>query len=93
VIWNDKKWVTKTPVVTVILLEGGNIQQLIRMWTERSSEGQSFWGWLQVNAALWLWWNFYRVMTPESRSAYWSPRTSIGINALVMASVLYFRYS
>jgi hypothetical protein len=90
-LWNDKKWVGRTPVVTAVLLEGANAHQLWRMWSEQSALGQSFWGWFQVHIALWLWWNFYRVMTPDQ---LWARRTavlSIAINALVVLTVLYFR--
>jgi hypothetical protein len=89
--WSDPKWVDKTPIVTTLLLEGANVAQLIRMWTERSALGQSLVGWLSVSFALVLWYNFYRVVTPAARWARWATLFGIGMNALVCLSVMYFR--
>jgi hypothetical protein len=91
-ILNNRAWVSKTPILTVFLLEGANIGQIIRMWTERSALGQSLVSWLSVNLALWLWLNFYRVMLPEERWAFWATAAGIGLNTGVCLSVAYFRY-
>jgi len=88
----NPKVVDKTPIVTVFLLEGANIQQMWRMWTERSAEGQSITGWLSVNIALWLWLNFYLVFNRENKFAIWGTAVGIVLNALVVLTVVYFRY-
>ena len=51
--------VSKTPIVTVFLLEAANIGQVIRIWTERSVAGQNLWSWISVGLALLFWLNFY----------------------------------
>lgn len=89
--WNNPAWVSKTPLLTALLFEGANVHQLWQMWTEHSALGQSPWGWLQVNLGLWLWLNFYRVVTPQAK---WAIRATVGgivVNALVILSTLYFR--
>lgn len=88
----NPKVVDKTPIVTVFLLEGANIQQMWRMWTERSAEGQSITGWLSVNVALWLWLNFYLVFNRENKFAIWGTAVGIVLNALVVLTVVYFRW-
>lgn len=45
---SDPKVVAKTPLVTTLLLENANVQQLWRMWHEHTAAGQSLWGWLLV---------------------------------------------
>lgn len=90
--WNDPKFVSKTPILTVFLLESANVSQLIRMWTEKTAEGQSLWGWMMVSAALFLWCNFYRVCCPKEKWALWTTMFGIFMNALVILSVVYFRY-
>lgn len=89
--WNNLKWVGKTPIITSLLLEGANLHQLWRMWAEQSALGQSLLGWIQVNLALILWWNWYRVVTPEQKTAQRMALLGIFINLLVIASVVYFR--
>lgn len=84
----------RTPIVSVILLEAANFQQLWQMWViDHSAEGQSVTAWLSVQVALWLWLNFYRVITPEARWAIWGTRLGITLNMLVVLSVLYWRYT
>ena len=88
----DPKLVDKTPVVTVFLLEGANVLQIWRMIVERSAEGQSITGWLSVNVALFLWLNFYLVFNRENKFAIWGTAVGIVLNALVVLTVVYFRY-
>lgn len=90
--WNDPKLVAKTPIATVFLLEYANVGQLVRMWSEGSALGQNIWSWVSVNAALWLWLNFYRVVTPE---AVWARRATVAgivLNGAVIFSVAWFRW-
>jgi hypothetical protein len=90
----DRKWVLRTPIITTFLLEIANVQQLWQMWViDHSADGQSLTGWLSVQAALWLWLNFYRVITPEARFAIWGTRVGIALNMTVCLSVLYWRYA
>lgn len=91
-IWSNRGWVTKTPLATTLLLEGANVGQLWRMWTERTAEGQSLVGWILVWFALVLWWNFYRVVTPDQKIAKWCTALGILMNTAVIATVLFWRY-
>lgn len=90
--WSNPAVVDKTPIVTTVLLEGANVSQLLRMWSERSALGQSLTGWLSVGFALVLWWNFYRIVTPNANWARWATAFGIGMNALVCLTVVYFRW-
>lgn len=85
-------WVEKTPLVTTGLLEAANVQQLWRMWSEQTAAGQSIWAWMSVNAALWLWLNFYLVFNRDNKFAVWGTRVGIGLNSAVILTVAYFRY-
>jgi len=90
--WSNPKYVSWTPIITTILLEAANLQQIWWMWTQRTAAGQSLSGWMCVNVALILWFNFYRVVTPKE----WIARVGTGIgillNSLVILSIIYFRY-
>ena len=90
--WSDPKIVSKTPIITFLLLESANIQQLYRMWTTRTAEGQSLWGWCCVNLALLLFCNFYRVCCPTEKIAFWSTVIGVVINFMVILTVIRFRY-
>lgn len=92
-LWDNLKWVRKTPILTPLFLEGANIEQIRRMVGEQTAEGQSIFAWLMVTAALLLWLNFYRVCVPEEDRKWAVISTSIGVvfNLLVVATVVYFR--
>ena len=92
-IWNDARWVARTPVISVMLLESANVGQLWRMWTVGSSLGQNLWSWVAVQGALWLWLNFYRVLVPkeERRFAFWGTALGIALNGAVCLTVWHFR--
>lgn len=88
--WSNERLVNLTPYFTTFLLEGANVGQLHRMWTEHTAEGQSLPAWLMVCAALVLWWNYYRVQDlPSAKRA-----TAFGVfmNVAVVLSVVYWRY-
>lgn len=87
-----RELVERTPIVTTMLLEAANVQQLQRMWTERTAAGQSLTAWLSVSAALLLWLNFYRVVTPQAKWAIRGTAVGVAMNALVILTVIYFRY-
>lgn len=89
--WNNPAVVAKTPIATVFLLEGANVGQIARMWAAHSALGQNVWSWVLVNAALWLWLNFYRVITPDEVWASAATALGIALNAGVIASVIWFR--
>lgn len=88
----NPSWVSKTPIITTILLEWANISQMIRMWTEKTAEGQSLIAWLSVQFALWLWLNFYLVFTPDQKFAIWGTRVGLIFNWGVIATIIWFRY-
>lgn len=88
----NPKFVEKTPLIAVGLLELANIQQLFQMWTEWTAAGQSLTGWLSVQAALWLWLNFYLVFNREQKFAIWGTALGIAMNMAVCLSVVFFRY-
>jgi len=90
--YNDPVWVARTPIISVALLEFANVQQLWRMWTEHSALGQSVGAWITVNIALWLWVHFYRVMTPGAKWAIRGTMLGIGMNTMVILTVLWFRW-
>jgi hypothetical protein len=85
---SDKRIVSKTPILTTFLLEIANVLQLWEMWTTGTAEGQSTQGWICVNLALLLWYNFYRVMSPELVWAKRSTAVGIAINSIVILSTL-----
>lgn len=88
----NPKLVDKTPLLAVALLELANVQQLIRMWTTWTAAGQSIGGWLCVQAALWLWLNFYLVFNRQNKFAIYGTAFGIVMNASVLTTVVLFRY-
>src|SRR3982751_5835424 len=83
--------VSKFPICTSFLLEGANIGQIWRMWSEKSALGQSVVSWVLVNIALWLWVTFFIVKTPKEHFAIFFQSLGILINFLVILSVVYWR--
>jgi hypothetical protein len=90
--YRNPKLVSKTPIVTTLLLEAANVSQLVRMWTERTAEGQSLWGWMLVSLALVLWLNFYLTFNRDQKWAIRGTAFGIAMNAAVILTVVYFRY-
>lgn len=88
----DQAFVSRTPIISVALLEMANVQQLYQMWTERTAAGQSLWAWICVWLALWLWLNFYLVKTPGERWAIRGTILGLTLNSAVIATVIYWRY-
>ena len=89
---SDPVWVARSPIIAQTLLEAANVQQLVQMWLiDHSADGQSVTAWASVQAALWIWYNFYRVLTPQAHWAIWGARVGIGLNMAVILSVLYWR--
>ncbi len=90
--WSNPRLVSKTPLIGVGLLEHANLQQLYRMWSEGTADGQSLWGWISVFVALLFWCNFYRVCCPNEKFAFWATTFSVLMNLLVILTVVHFRY-
>lgn len=88
---NDKEIVKYTPVITTLLIESGAISQMIRMWKEGSADDQSLIGWFLIWCALLLWFNWYRVFTPEQKFAKWSTVGGMIVNALAIATIIWYR--
>jgi uncharacterized protein with PQ loop repeat len=91
-VWSNPEWVARTPIITTLLLEAANVQQLFRMWTEGTAKGQSMTAWISVNVALLLWLNFYRVITPNAKWAIRGTAFGVVMNAAVILTVIFFRY-
>jgi hypothetical protein len=87
-----KKWVSKFPLLSTLLLEIANISQLVRMWTEHSALGQSLLGWAAVWCALVLWYTYYKVMLPTEKIPRYCQFVGILMNSAVICTVTYFRY-
>lgn len=91
-IFKNPRFVSYTPVLTTLLLEGANVGQLWQMWTERTAAGQSILSWVLVNVALWFWVNFYKVKTPGEKFAIRATQAGIAMNTAVIVTTIYFRY-
>jgi hypothetical protein len=91
-IWNDPAIVCWSPIVTTCLLEGANVGQMVRIWTQHTAAGQSLMSWCAVQLALWLWANWYRIVTPEQWVARFTIKVGIALNFGVILSVLYWRW-
>lgn len=91
-IFSNKEIVKYSPVATTILIEGGVISQITRMVTEGSANDQSLLGWAMVWLALALWFNWYRVFTPDQMLAKWSTLGGMVINTAAMGVIIWFRF-
>jgi hypothetical protein len=91
-ILTNPKFVSKFPIATVFFLEGANIQQIYKMWSEHTAAGQSVGGWLFVWVALVMWSWYYKVCVPweNAKWAFWTTLTGVFINSFVIFSVLYW---
>lgn len=89
--YNNPKLVTWTPLITSAILEWANLSQIWRMYCEGSSASQSLLGWVLVDIAMILWWNYYRVCTPDQRAALISIKLAILVNIIATAVVVYYR--
>ncbi len=90
--WKQPNVVSKSPLVTTLLLEYGNVGQLYRMWTEHTAAGQSLWSWLSVGLALVIWANYYHTLYPQHKWAFRCTCFGVLMNSLVWLTVFYFRY-
>lgn len=91
--WISNKAIVKySPILTSIFIEGGVISQLLRMWGEGAAADQSLIGWILVWCALLLWFNWYRVFTPEQKWAKWSTIGGLAINTVAIFTVIWYRF-
>jgi hypothetical protein len=88
---SNPKVVRYTPIVTQVAFNVGTLMHIIRMWTEGSSTGQSFWGWWLANFALLLWCNWYRVFTPGQKIPIYTAVFSIIVNTIAALTVFILR--
>lgn len=79
------------PVLATALIEVANVGQIVQMYREQSSAGQSAVSYVVVILALCLWERFFAIQTPDQKSAAWTIRVSIVVNVFVVGSVIYFR--
>lgn len=91
-IFNNQRLVSLTPLVTAVIFETANIGQIIEMWRKRSAEGQSVFSWCIITLALMLWYNFYRVKTPDEKIAIYMTGVAIIMNWIVIGTVIYFKF-
>lgn len=91
-IWRNPRFVRHSPIVTTVLLEWANVNQMVRMWRWHTAAGQSLIAWCSVNLALWIWANYYRVMIPDEKLPQQTIKVGIALNTGVILSVIWFRY-
>lgn len=91
--WISNKAIVKyTPIITSLLIESGVLSQMIRMWAMGSAMDQSLLGWIFVWCALLLWFNWYRVFTPDQKFAKWSTIGGLVINTMAIFTIIWYRY-
>lgn len=90
--WSDPYYVSKSPLFSTAVFEYANVSQIIRMWTEHTAAGQSLLAWIAVCAGLCLYWNFYRVITPDEKVVRWMSCVGLIANIGVILSVIYWRF-
>ncbi len=91
-VWNNPRIVSYSPIATTCLLESANVGQMIRMWRFHTAAGQSLTSWVCVQLALWLWANWYRLITPDQWIARLTIKIGIALNFGVILSVIWWRY-
>lgn len=79
------------PILATILMNTASGAQILRMYVEKSSSGQSALAYLMILGALTLWERFYSIRTPQEKTAVWTARFSIVWNLAVLATVLHYR--
>jgi len=89
---SDKAIVKYTPILTSLLIESGVVSQLIRMWVNGAAADQSLIGWILVWFALLLWFNWYRIFTPDQKWAKWSTVAGLAINTVAIFTVIWYRF-
>jgi hypothetical protein len=90
--YNDSKYVSKIPLLTTILFGYGAVCQMWRMWTTHTAAGQSIFGWVCVTLALMLFLQFYRIITPKEKIAFYSCLAEVFLYFGVIGSIIYFRW-
>lgn len=90
--WCCPNTINKAPILATVLLEYANVGQLYRMWHDRTAAGQELTSWVAVCLALICYCVFFKVCTPEQKWARYMNLLGVGMNLLVCATVIYFRY-
>ena len=90
-MWNNKKWVARTPLLSTLLVESANAIQLARIWQQGTAQGQSLTAWLCVGLAILVRFNYYRVIMPAQWLARSCVLVGMVINIALIISVIIFR--
>ncbi len=88
---NDPKIISKTPILSIGLMQISNLFQMYKIWSEKSADGQSLVGWILVEIALFIWLHFYYICCPKETTAIFSNYLAIIINFLVILSIIKFQ--
>ena len=92
-MWNNKKWVARTPLLSTFLVESANLIQLARVWQEGTGRGQSITAWMCIGLALLVRFNYYRVIMPNQRLARICVLVGMVINVALIVSLFLIRGS
>jgi hypothetical protein len=90
---SNPAWVGRSTILATGLFAWSYCEQLWRMWSTHTAAGQSIPGWIVMFAALLIFLNFYRVCCPKEKLAYWGTVAELVLNATVIASVTYLRWT
>lgn len=90
-MWNNKKWVARTPLLSTLLVESANLIQLARVWREGTGQGQSILAWVCIGLALVVRFNYYRVILPNQRLARLCVLVGMVINVALIFSLFIIR--
>lgn len=91
-ILNNKSLIAKTPLVTCLLMEWGNLGQIFQMMMTQSAKSQNLLSWWTIHLALWLWYNYYRVVTPDQKLTIRITLLGIFIQGLGTLTVSWFKF-
>lgn len=91
-ILNNKEIWKHSPIASAIVFEISTIGHFIRMFVEKSSEGQSLISWFLVSVGLLFWVNWYRLFTPEQKIPRYVAIFSIFFHLVAAGVVVYFRH-
>lgn len=92
-MWNNKKLVNRTPLLSTFLVESANLMQLARIWQEGTGKGQSITAWVCIGLALVVRFNYYRVIMPNQSLARMCVLAGMAINVALIVSLFIIRGS
>ncbi len=90
-MFNNPKYVSKSPLVSSVMFEAATIGQIWRMTHEHTSAGQNPWAWFAIIIGLGLFVNFYRVCCPTQKFALWCAALSALLTTVGLGVVLYYK--